>query len=131
MDYNELVQCLKEQLQHYGPKVPYGKLVGAEPPYNQAGDLVWPDPEPYYIKQAINAITELLARVEEAETDNKRLCGVMMQLKRTERPERLSVVYELEYNSSLAHNTVEDVAGIIFKGLMDDFSKPINKEEQQ
>lgn len=67
MDYNELAQNLKEQLQYYGPKVPYGELVGAEPPYNRAGDLVWPDPEPYYIEQAINAITELLARVEAAE----------------------------------------------------------------
>lgn len=73
MDYNELVQNLKEQLQHYGPKVPYGELVGAEPPYNRAGDLVWPDPEPYYIEQAINAITELLARVEEVEARANRL----------------------------------------------------------
>lgn len=123
MDYNGLVQNLKEQLQHYGPKVPYGELVGAESPYNRAGDLVWPDPEPYYIEQAINAITELLARIEKAETDNKKLCGIMMQLKRTERPERLSVVYELTYDSSLAHKSVEDVAGIIFKGLMDAIPK--------
>lgn len=123
MDYNELVQCLKEQLQHYGPKVPYGELVGAEPPYNRAGDLVWPDPEPYYIEQAINAITELLARIEKAETDNKKLCGIMMQLKRTERPERLSVVYELTYDSSLAYKSVEDVAAIIFNGLMDAIPK--------
>lgn len=69
--------------------------------------------------QAADAITDLLARAEAAEADNKKLCAAMMQLKRTDRPERMSVIYELEYDSSMSHKTMEEVAGIFFRGLMD------------
>lgn len=64
-------------------------------------------------------IGELNARAEAAEADNKKLCAAMMQLKRTDRPERMSVIYELEYDSSMSHKTMEEVAFIVFKGLMD------------
>ena len=64
-------------------------------------------------------IGELNARAEAAEADNKKLCAAMMQLKRTDRPERMSVIYELEYDSSMSHKTMEEVAGIFFRGLMD------------
>ena len=62
---------------------------------------------------------ELFARVERADADNKKLIAAMMQLKRTDRPEWPSVVYKLEYDSSLSHKTMEEVAGILFRGLMD------------
>ena len=64
-------------------------------------------------------IGELNARAEAAEADNKKLCAAMMQLKRTDRPERMSVIYELEYDSSMSHKTMQEVAGIFFRGLMD------------
>ena len=64
-------------------------------------------------------IGELNARAESAEADNKKLCAAMIQLKRTDRPERMSVIYELEYDSSMSHKTMEEVAGIFFRGLMD------------
>lgn len=64
-------------------------------------------------------IGELNARAEAAEADNKKLCAAMMQLKRTDGPERMSVIYELEYDSSMSHKTMEEVAGIFFRGLMD------------
>ena len=64
-------------------------------------------------------IGELNARAEAAEADNKKLCAAMMQLKRTDRPELMSVIYELEYDSSMSHKTMEEVAGIFFRGLMD------------
>lgn len=64
-------------------------------------------------------IGELNARAEAAEADNKKLCAAMMQLKRTDRPERMGVIYELEYDSSMSHKTMEEVAGIFFRGLMD------------
>lgn len=65
------------------------------------------------------SVGELSARAEAAEADNKKLCAAMMQLKRTDRPERMSVIYELEYDSSMSHKTMEEVAGIFFRGLMD------------
>lgn len=58
-------------------------------------------------------------KLEAAEDDNKKLCAAMMQLKRTDRPERKSVVYVLEYDSSMSHKTMEEVARIFFRGLMD------------
>ena len=64
-------------------------------------------------------ITKLLARAEAAEADNKKLCAAMMQLKRIDRPERMGVVYELEYDSSMSHKTMEEVAEILFRRLMD------------
>lgn len=64
-------------------------------------------------------IGELNARAEAAEADNKKLCAAMMQLKRTDRPERMRVIYALEYDSSMSHKTMEEVAGIFFRGLMD------------
>lgn len=116
MDYKELIEALKSMLPE---KVLYGDLIGAEGVYAHSGPLVYEDPEPYFIEQAITAINDLLARAEEAEADNKKLCAAMMQLKRTDRPERMSVIYELEYDSSMSHKTMEEVAGIFFRGLMD------------
>lgn len=68
--------------------------------------------------------------VDRAEAYNKKLIAAMMQLKRTDRPERISVVYELEYNSSLSHKTTEDVAGILFRGLMDSDLKMRGQKEE-
>ena len=70
VDYNKLVEQLKEMLPK---KVRYGELVGAPVPYNQMGDMVYEDPEPYIIEQAADAITELLARAETAEKENTQL----------------------------------------------------------
>lgn len=64
MDYKELVDALKSMLPE---KVLYGDLIGAEGVYAHSGPLVYEDPEPYFIEQAITAITDLLARVEAAE----------------------------------------------------------------
>ena len=84
------------------------------------GDREFNSPEEIceWMDSAATAITDLLARAEAAEADNKKLCGAMMQIKRTDRPERLSVVYELEYDSSLSHKTMKEVAWILFKALM-------------
>lgn len=68
--------------------------------------------------------------VNRLEADNKKLIAAMMQIKRTDRPERLSVVYELEYDSSLSHKTTEDVAGILFRGLMDADLKMRGQKEE-
>lgn len=64
MDYKELIEALKSTLPK---KVPYGEIVGAEGVFAHSGPLVYEDPEPYFIEQAITAITDLLARAEAAE----------------------------------------------------------------
>lgn len=61
MDYEKLIDDLRDLLDQYGEKIPYGELVCAEGGYGRAGDLVWTDPEPYYIEQSADAISALLA----------------------------------------------------------------------
>lgn len=83
MDYKELVESLKSMLP---PKVLYGDLIGAEGVYAHSGPLVYEDPEPYFIEQAANAITDLLARAEAAQETLQR---AMVEYKdRAEKAER-------------------------------------------
>ena len=64
MDIEKLIEDLHGILKQYGEKIPYGELVGAPWPYSRAGDLVWPDPEPYFIEQAATALSTLQAENE-------------------------------------------------------------------
>ena len=61
MDIEKLIEDLRGLLKRYGGKIPYGELVGAPWPYSRAGDLVWQDPEPYFIEQAATALSTLQA----------------------------------------------------------------------
>lgn len=74
MDIEKLIENLHEILTHYGKKIPYGELVGASWPYSRAGDLVWQDPEPYFIEQAAAALSTLQA-------ENEKLKVMMEQVK--------------------------------------------------
>ena len=47
MDYNKLVESLEKMLP---PKIPYGELVGAPWPYTGQGEMVYEEPESYFIK---------------------------------------------------------------------------------
>lgn len=67
-DIEKLIEDLHGILKQYGEKIPYGELVGAPWPYSRAGDLVWPDPEPYFIEQAATALSML-------QGENKQLRG--------------------------------------------------------
>ena len=64
MGIEELIEDLRGLLKQYGEKIPYGELVGAPWPYSRAGDLVWQDPEPYFIEQAATALSTLQAENE-------------------------------------------------------------------
>ena len=68
MDYKELIENLKNMLPE---KILYSDLICSEGAYAHSGPLVYEDPEPYFIEQAITAITELIARVEDAENDEQ------------------------------------------------------------
>lgn len=61
MEIEKLIEDLRGILTQYGEKIPYGELVGAPWPYSRAGDLVWQDPEPYFIEQAASALSTLQA----------------------------------------------------------------------
>lgn len=92
MDIEKLIEDLRGLLKQYGEKIPYGELVGAPWPYSRAGDLVWQDPEPYFIEQAATALSTLQA-------ENEKLRAELEQVKR----ERDAAVSDLEtimaYNS--------------------------------
>ena len=75
MDIAKLIEDLRELLKQYGEKIPYGELVGAPWPYSRAGDLVWQDPEPYFIEQAATALSTLQA-------ENEKLRAKLEQVKR-------------------------------------------------
>lgn len=75
MNIEKLIEDLRGLLKQYGEKIPYGELVGAPRPYSRAGDLVWQDPEPYFIEQAATAISTLQA-------ENEKLRAELEQAKR-------------------------------------------------
>jgi hypothetical protein len=75
MDIEKLIEDLRGLLKQYGEKIPYGELVGAPWPYSRAGDLVWQDPEPYFIEQAATALSML-------QVENEKLRAELEQVKR-------------------------------------------------
>lgn len=86
MDYKELIEALKSTLPQ---KVPYGELVGAEGAFAHSGPMVYEDPEPYFVEQAITAITDLLSRAESAESAQETLQRTVAEYKaRSEKAER-------------------------------------------
>ncbi len=71
MDIEKLIEDLRGLLKQYGEKIPYGELVGAPWPYSRSGDLVWQDPEPYFIEQAATALSTLQAENEKLRAELK------------------------------------------------------------
>ena len=69
MDIEKLIEDLRGLLKQYGEKIPYGELVGAPWPYSRAGDLVWQDPEPYFIEQAATALSTFQAENEKLRSE--------------------------------------------------------------
>ena len=56
MELSDLIKGLEGMLPE---KVPYGDLIGAEGLYAHSGPLVYEDPEPYFIEQAIAELKKL------------------------------------------------------------------------
>ena len=77
MDIEKLIEYLRGLLKQYGEKIPYGELVGAPWPYSRAGDLVWQDPEPYFIEQAATALSTLQAENEKLRAELEHMKGTM------------------------------------------------------
>lgn len=88
MDIEKLIEDLRGLLKQYGEKIPYGELVGAPWPYSRAGDLVWQDPEPYFIEHAATALSTLQA-------ENEKLRAELEQVK-VEWDAAVALVHEWE-----------------------------------
>ena len=72
----------------------------------------------------------LAAELERVRKDNKRLCAAMMAVRRKESPEPMRVVYELGYDAILSHEDIQDIARIVFDGLMrEDLKRRGQKED--
>ena len=99
MDIEKLIEDLRGLLKQYGEKIPYGELVGAPWPYSRAGDLVWQDPEPYFIEQAATALSTLQA-------ENEKLRAELEQVKR-ERDAAVKVVERVRSCKDCGHYTGE------------------------
>lgn len=56
--------------------------------------------------------------LEHVRQDNKKLCAAMMAVRRKESPEQMCVVYELSYDAILSHEDIQNIARIVFDGLM-------------
>ena len=134
MDNEKLIEDLRGLLKQYGEKIPYGELVGAPWPYSRSGDLVWQDPEPYFIKQAATALSTLQAENAQLradleyeqehanayheecgqwEAENEKLRAELEQVK----AEKAKAIENLSDNLRIAYQSrdaaVEDVAAII------------------
>ena len=92
MDIEKLIEDLRGLLKQYGEKIPYGELVGAPWPYSRAGDLVWQDPEPYFIEQAATALSTLQA-------ENEKLRAELEQVKAERDAEISDLETIMAYNS--------------------------------
>lgn len=75
-------------------------------------------------------ITDLLARAEEAEANNKKLLDAMMHIRKTENFEKCKVVYEMEFSDALDHERVSNIAAMVFRGLMEADIKRSGKKEE-
>lgn len=56
--------------------------------------------------------------LKEAEEENRKLRGIMVQLRKTERPEKCSVVFEMTYSDALSAEQIGTVAGYVFRAMM-------------
>ena len=113
MDIEKLIEDLRGLLKQYGEKIPYGELVGAPWPYSRAGDLVWQDPEPYFIEQAATALSTLQAENEKLRADvvrfNDMLASYQNVLVPELRAELEQVKQELDAAVSWAQKYTESI----------------------
>ena len=122
MDIEKLIEDLRGLLKQYGEKIPYGELVGAPWPYSRAGDLVWQDPEPYFIEQAATALSTL-----QAENDKLRVEAEGMRsnwYKSVEEIKKLRT--ELERVTAERDAVIKELNGV--SSLVDDLAEFVDRE---
>ena len=129
MDNEKLIEDLRGLLKQYGEKIPYGELVGAPWPYSRAGDLVWPDPEPYFIEQAATALSTLQAENEKLRNEVERQRRSADDRKHLyENAERayMKVLAELERVTAERDAVIKELNGV--SSLVDDLAEFVDRE---
>lgn len=129
MDIEKLIEDLRGLLKQYGEKIPYGELVGAPWPYSRSGDLVWQDPEPYFIEQAATALSTLQAENEKLRNEVERQRRSADDRKHLyENAERayMKVVAELEQVKRERDAVIKELNGV--SSLVDDLAEFVDRE---
>ena len=129
MDNEKLIEDLRGLLKQYGEKIPYGELVGAPWPYSRSGDLVWQDPEPYFIEQAATALSTLQAENEKLRNEVERQRRSADDRKHLyENAERayMKVVAELEQVKRERDAVIKELNGV--SSLVDDLAEFVDRE---
>ena len=129
MDIEKLIEDLRGLLKQYGEKIPYGELVGAPWPYSRSGDLVWQDPEPYFIEQAATALSTLRAENEKLRNEVERQRRSADDRKHLyENAERayMKVVAELEQVKRERDAVIKELNGV--SSLVDDLAEFVDRE---
>lgn len=129
MDNEKLIEDLRGLLKQYGEKIPYGELVGAPWPYSRSGDLVWQDPEPYFIEQAATALSTLQAENEKLRNEVERQRRSADDRKHLyENAERayMKVVAELEQVKRERDAAIKELNGV--SSLVDDLAEFVDRE---
>lgn len=76
MDYHELIDALTSILPE---KVLYGDLIGAEGIFAHSGPLVYEDPEPYFVEEAIKMLEHLYSELKSANARCETLSKMVTQ----------------------------------------------------
>ena len=129
MDNEKLIEDLRGLLKQYGEKIPYGELVGAPWPYSRSGDLVWQDPEPYFIEQAATALSTLQAENEKLRNEVERQRRSADNRKHLyENAERayMKVLAELERVTAERDAVIKELNGV--SSLVDDLAEFVDRE---
>ena len=129
MDNGKLIEDLRGLLKQYGEKIPYGELVGAPWPYSRSGDLVWQDPEPYFIEQAATALSTLQAENEKLRNEVERQRRSADDRKHLyENAERayMKVLAELERVTAERDAVIKELNGV--SSRVDDLAEFVDRE---
>ena len=69
-------------------------------------------------KDAATALSTLQAENEKLRKENKKLSDAMMVIQKSESMERMQVIYKMDYAAVISHDFVQNIARIVFEGLM-------------
>ena len=68
--------------------------------------------------EAATALSTLQAENVKLRKENKKLSDAMMVIQKSESMERMQVIYKMDYAAVISHDFVQNIARIVFEGLM-------------
>lgn len=109
MRYAELVETLKDPFVQTGN---CSKVRSMEQAASAILDLT------AQVKTLESANRILSTRITKTEEENRKLRDILVQIRKTDRVEKCSVVFEMTYSDALSHDQLGSVAALVFQGLM-------------